>query len=94
MKTGGQYPAGWSAGGSSGWFSFPGSPSNDILSRVYELQRPVKKSTGGEQGAEMRLSPAITRNTKRLPYAFAALATCEDGDRLSSGRKSPVQKYE
>lgn len=84
MKTGGQYPAGWSAKGSSGWFSFPGFPSNDILSRVYELQRPVKKSTG-EQGAEMRLSPVITRNTKRLSYAVAALAACEDGDRMSSG---------
>ena len=94
MKTGGQYPAGWSAEGSSGSFYFPGFPSNDILSRGYELQRPVKKSTGGEQGTEMRLSPAITRNTRRLPYAVAALAASEDGDRLSSGRKSPMQKYE
>lgn len=30
----------------------------------------------------MRLSPVITRNTKRLPYAVAALAACEDGDRM------------
>lgn len=89
MKTGGQYPAGWSAEGSSGWFSFPGFPSNDILSRVYELQRPVKKSTGGEQGAEMRLSPAITRNTKRLHWLPVKMGTD-----CPLAEKSPVQKYE
>lgn len=68
-------------------FLFLAFPSNDTFSHVYKLQWPIKKSTGKEQGAGMRLLIAIIRNTKRLFYVFAA---CEDRDKMSFSQKSSM----
>lgn len=65
MKTGGQYPADWSAKGSSCWLSFPCFPSNSSFSHVYKFQQPVRKSTGEEQGAGARLLTAVIKDIKK-----------------------------